>query len=217
MTLVVATFPSGAVANAARVKQTLGRVQSDTKQRVIIIPAPGKRHVEDGTISDLLRFWVDGGQQHRQHVIRLITARFNNIITVCDIDFDLRRAMKAMLTEASHLEAFDTGVFEQFMISRGSWLMAQIFAKACGFAFVDAQEFVVLNRTTLALDLDRTLAFAKRIRIHDMLAGGIVIPACYGRLLGSRTIHTLPHDHFEETGAIVADFLKTEHKTWLED
>ena len=127
-------FGGSSLADAEHFNIVKNIVSADAGRRVVIVSAPGKRKKNDNKITDLLylcyahvKYGVD-----YENIMNMIKERYASIIDEAGIDFDIDAAFDKIKTELAG------GADEDYLVSRGEALCAEIMAKYLDFDFVDA-------------------------------------------------------------------------------
>ena len=189
----VCKFGGTSLACAENARRCLSIVQADETRRFVVVSAPGKRNKDAKKVTDLLaechakRF--DG--QAFDECFAVIRATFEEIATLADgfpIEQELNLIYQQIRFSESNID---------FVLSRGEYLNAKILAKALGFAFLDATEFIRFRGGEL--DLKATLALAEKVDKTRRC----VIPGFYG-LNEKGYVKTFSRGGSDITGSIVA-------------
>lgn len=204
----VCKFGGSSLASSEQLAKVKDIIISDEKRRAIVVSAPGKRFKEDNKITDLLyllcahlKYGVDYSS-----IFSIIKDRYLSIRNELKIDLDLE-------SEFNELEkSFSKNSNEEFIVSRGEYFLAKLFAKYIGFKFVDAKDIMKFNYDgTLNNDLSFKL-IKKALEENEK----IVIPGFYGAY-PSGDIKLFPRGGSDVTGAIVASALEANiYENWTD-
>lgn len=180
MGLIVCKFGGTSLADAAQMEAVRQIVRRDSRRRLIVASAPGRRFPGDAKITDLLIAGEIGRAK----------ARLQRLASDVGAEISLRLPPDAPT---------------EFTVSRGEACCAQILAQLLQFDYVDAAE-VIRFRSDKTLDSAATAEAIRRLLLPGRRA---VIPGFYGALPDG-SIHTLPRGGSDTTGALIAAALKAE-------
>lgn len=177
MDTVVAKFGGTSVADARQVEKAADIIRADSRRRVIVVSAPGKRSEEDEKITDILISCHELASCHRDFSRRfsLIRSRFHALGDELGIGTDM--ALWVDEVEAAIADGADLSA----VISRGEYLSARMLARYIGFEFLDSAELIEFS-TPARVDMEATGA---RI-VNCVGSGQYVIPGFYGALPDGR-------------------------------
>ena len=164
------------------------------KQKFIVLSAPGKRYRDDIKITDvLISIWNKArlGEDYNKE-FSFFVDRFNAIKLDLGVDIDLDFMFDTLKKHLSTLCEYD------YVISRGEYFMAKIFAKHMGFKFLDAKDFIVFDKDA-NVDICSSRA---RFNLLVKDSGRFVIPGFYGDYFGK--VKTFSRGGSDITGAVVA-------------
>lgn len=174
MGLIVCKFGGTSLSDAAKLEIVRQIVRQDSRRRLIVASAPGRRSPDDRKITDLLiRRQVIPAEKRLQRLADQAGA-----------------AVTVQLPPDAETE---------FLASRGEYYCAKILAHTLDFPFVDAADLICFDDTGM-LDLTRTM---RTIRTHLSPDRPAVIPGFYGAQRDGR-IRTLPRGGSDTTGALIA-------------
>ncbi|MBQ9390150.1 MAG: ACT domain-containing protein [Synergistaceae bacterium] len=193
--VTVSKFGSVAFSTPDMVKRTADVIMSDDKRRYIIVSAPGSRNNEDVKMTDLL-FILNSRYENREDFSEMLNQarlRFTDIVRGIGVNFDV----DAEITAVKKNLFFGKG--NDFVVSRGEYIMAKIFAEYLGWKFIDAADCIFFGRDG-TLDMEKTFAATEKI-LSDV--SHAVIPGFYGSV-GGTGIKLFPRGGGDITAAIVA-------------
>ena len=202
-------FGGSSLADAEHFKMVKDIVESDPDRRVVIVSAPGKRFSKDNKVTDLLylcyahiRYGVD-----YKNILNIIKERYSQIIDDLSIDFDLDKAFETIENEIKNGEG------EEYLVSRGENLCAQIMAKYLGFEFVDSYGNVFFKYDG-SIDTAKTY---EALKFSFNAAGGkIVVPGFYGTMPDG-SLALMSRGGSDITGALVAAALGADlYENWTD-
>src|SRR3989338_3541556 len=131
MALKVVKFVGSSLANAKQVLRAIDIVKADSRRTVVVVSAPGKRHPDDIKITDLLYQWYVLVKVRyyapAYRVWRRIKNRFYDIVTNLGLELDISHEFVQIRKNVRE------GASEDYVSSRGAYLMAKIMAKALGY------------------------------------------------------------------------------------
>ena len=188
-------FGSAAFSTPDMIKKAAGIVMSNPDRKFAIVSAPGAASREDMKVTDML-FIMNARYNNRENFDEMMTKirdRFTGITRSigvnCYIDAEIMNLKKNLF--------FGRG--NDYVVSRGEYIMAKIFAEYIGWKFIDAADFIFFTRDG-TLDREKTFAAAAKVFAGTEHA---VIPGFYGSA-GSNTIKLFPRGGADITAAIVA-------------
>ena len=186
-------FGGTSLCNAAQMKKAAEIVRSDTERQVIIVSAPGKRMPQDEKITDILfRMQKTESLKERKEIFKEVQNRFDMMIDELSLPLDFSEEYRYITEEANG----------DFLISRGEYFCAKIFAALLHFQFIDAKDVIFFHENGM-IDTEKTRkTFEKEFQIHEK----VVIPGFYGSM-SNGDIHLFPRGGSDITGAIAADVI----------
>lgn len=204
----VAKFGGSSLANAAQFQKVAKIIRERAYRRYIVASAPGKRFDSDTKVTDMLYACYDlaaAGEDYSEQ-LRAIEGRFDDIIRLLQLDFDLDGEIKIL---EKHLKEAPE---RDYMASRGEYLNSKILAAYLGFAFVDAADVVKFNQDG-KLDDDATDdAVFNALRELNYA----VIPGFYGSKPDG-SICTFSRGGSDITGSIVARAVRADmYENWTD-
>ena len=167
---IVSKFGGTSLACAANARRCGEIVKADERRRFVVVSAPGKRNKTDQKVTDLLlachknRFDERAFNEH----FSSIAERFKELATLVPsfpIDEELETVGRQIKFSEANVD---------FVLSRGEYLSAKLFAAYLGYEFLDATRFVRFCGGEL--DLTATIECAKSING----GGRYVISGFYG-------------------------------------
>ena len=186
-------FGGTSLCDAAQMQKAAEIVRADPRRCAVVVSAPGKRMRDDEKITDvLLRMEKARTFAERNAIFKTVEARFDAMIKELSLPLDFSEEYRYIREEA----------FGDFLISRGEYFCAVIFAALLGFAFIDAGE-VIFFKENGATDTEKTRKiFSERLEKTPYA----VIPGFYGRTEAGG-IRLFPRGGSDITGALAADAL----------
>jgi aspartate kinase len=198
--VIVVKFGGSSLADAGQFRKVRDIVMSDSRRRIIVPSAPGKRFEEDEKVTDLL-FRLAFGQ-----TFGLIRSRYLEIV----------RDLRFTLDLAIHLDdieqAIGNGASQAYCASRGEYLSGLVLSEYLGFPFVDAADVVLFDENGV-FDSEKTNSILSEC-FKELPA--VVLPGFYGSD-GKGAIYVFPRGGSDITGAIAAKAVKAElYENWTD-
>ncbi len=191
----VVKFGGSSLASAKQFKKVGDIIRSDPERRYVIPSAPGKRHMHDTKVTDMLYECYALAEQGKNFAAQLkqIRLRFEEIITGLDISLSLEQEFKEIE------EQFQQKAGRDYAASRGEYLNGIIMAEYLHYVFVDAAEVVRFDEhgNFLAEETDKLL----RERLEETERA--VIPGFYGAT-AEGCVRTFSRGGSDITGSIAA-------------
>ena len=201
-------FGGMSLADVDSIKKTVEIIRSDPSRRYIVVSAPGIRSGDEIRVTDM--FYICHSRYiNRENFSEMLTKieeRFNDIVQSLglktDIHYEINDLKKNLFL----------GRTNDYIVSRGEYIMGKIMAELLGWKFVDAAEVIFFNR-------DGTLNAEKSIAAIKSVLGSVdhaVIPGFYGTVSGTN-IKTFERGGGDVTGALIALALGAEKfEKWAE-
>ena len=193
--VIVSKFGSAAFSTPEMIKKTAEIVMSNPDRKFAIVSAPGAVSREDMKVTDML-FIMNARYTNRENFDEMMTKvrdRFTGITRSigvnCYIDAEIMNLKKNLF--------FGRGNY--YVVSRGEYIMAKVFAEYIGWKFIDAADFIFFAKDG-TLDREKTFAAAAEIFADTEHA---VVPGFYGSS-GGNTIKLFPRGGGDITAAIVS-------------
>ncbi|MCQ2382293.1 MAG: hypothetical protein MJ060_00395 [Clostridia bacterium] len=173
-------------------------VTSNKEPQVVVVSAPGKYGIYQTKITDDLIRYTKGAP-----ILTDILLRFKDIARELLPQKQYRAYIKILRnTELAIQEAQKD---YDFIVSRGEYLSAQLFALYLGYKFVDAYDILVINPDA-TINLSAT---KKQIKLHCLKRHlPFVIGGFYGQRAGKTALFTRGGSDY--TGAILAALMQAE-------
>jgi len=203
---ITAKFGGSSLATAKLIRQAVDIINFDKRRRYVVVSAPGKRNSQDRRITDLL---YECSRRTNQYLsfdsaFSIIEKRF------IDIGIELKISIVPKL-----LDEVYTGIRskrgQDWIVSRGEWIMAQIIAEYMGGVFVDAGDIICLEENGEINS--KTTNRMKKFLSKDLL---YVIPGFYGKNENGE-VKVFPRGGSDITGALVAKYMHCElYENWTD-
>ena len=208
MSLIVSKFGGISLADSESIKRTAEIIQSDPSRRYVVVSSPGIRSGDDIRVTDM--FYICharyGNRENFTEMLTKIEARYTEIIDGLGVNVD----MHAEITDIK--KNLFLGRSNEYIVSRGEYIMGKIMAEFLGWKFIDAAEIIIFNR-------DGTFNPEKSIEAVKEIVGAYdraVIPGFYGAI-SATNIKTFDRGGGDVTGAVIALAMKADlYEKWAE-
>lgn len=169
--------------------------------RFVVVSAPGKRDKNDEKITDLLIECFNNSMQKKEGLssFKKIKKRFEEIRKDLEIKIELGEDFDLLKKELLQHKNYD------WVISRGEFIFAKLFAKFIKYEFLDAKDFIVLNHKK-QVDIKQS---QKRFQKFLASEKNFVIPGFYGANKKGEVV-TFSRGGSDISGAIVAHLANAE-------
>ena len=164
---------------------------------IVVLSAPGKANKKDKKVTDLL-ISITKTPKKINDILSKVKNKYLKIITTLKIPFDLDKELEKI--KSHYQKTFDNS----YLISRGEYIMAKIFAKCIGYKFVDSKNLIKFDKDGKLLNSTYT-----NIKTQAAKHSQIVIPGFYGAYKGK--IKVFSRGGSDITGAIVAKALDVDY------
>ena len=195
MSFIVSKFGGMSLAEIDSIKITAEIIKSDPSRRFVVVSAPGIRSGDDMRVTDM--FYICHSRYlNRENFIEMldkIEERFNGIVEELGLTTDIHYEMSDLKKNLF------LGRTNDYIVSRGEYIMAKIMAEFLGWKFVDAAEIIFFNKEG-TLNTEKTIAAIKQVLGNVDHA---VIPGFYGTVSGAN-IKTFERGGGDVTGAVIA-------------
>jgi len=204
----VVKFGGSSLASAKQFQKVREIIRSDQERRYVVPSAPGKRHMHDSKVTDMLYECYELAEKNKNFASQLkqIRLRFEEIITGLELDLSLEKEFQEIT------EQFKKKAGTGYAASRGEYLNSIIMAKYLDYTFVDAAEVVRFdeNGAFLADETDRLLG--ERLSKTERA----VIPGFYGAQADG-TVRTFSRGGSDITGSIVSKAVHADvYENWTD-
>lgn len=179
---------------------------SAPERRYIVVSAPGKRSEEDQKITDLLYLCFSNIEHNvpYQQVFQVVCERFLAIAAGLGIRIDLAGEFLAIQKKMEH------GGTEDYIASRGEYIMAKILAAYLDMDFVDAEGLILFDKFGRLMEEETDRAIREELEKHETA----IIPGFYGTLPDG-SIKTFVRGGSDITGALVAKAMHADvYENW---
>lgn len=204
----VVKFGGSSLASAKQFKKVADIIHADEERRFVIPSAPGKRHMNDTKVTDMLYDCYELAEAGKKFdsELKQIKLRYEEIITGLDLQLSLDQEF------AQIKEQFKAKAGRDYAASRGEYLNGIVMANYLGFPFVDSAEVIVFDEDG-NFEADKTNAKLKA-RLQEMEYA--VIPGFYGAKEDG-TVKTFSRGGSDITGSIVAKAVHADvYENWTD-
>lgn len=141
MDIIACKFGGTSLADAAQFRKVADIVKADSRRRVVVVSAPGKRHKQDPKITDILLSVHDAAMRAMDPSpsIALVRERFLAIEAELGVDAGIASSMDEFARTVA------AGADRDWIASRGEHWSARIMAAFLGGAFVEPENSVFLT------------------------------------------------------------------------
>ncbi len=186
------------MATPTNIKLCADIVISNPTTQVIVVSAPGKFGIYSTKITDDLIRYTKGVP-----ILDAIVERFKNLAQEL-LPQEKCHKFIAILTKTKQAILDNQNDFN-FIVSRGEYLSAQLFALYLGYKFVDAYDILVINPDA-TINLSET---QRQIKLHHLKQRlPFVIGGFYGQRAGKAALFTRGGSDY--TGAILAVLMQAD-------
>jgi aspartate kinase len=201
--VIAAKFGGTSVKDSVRVLHIRDRIirPNAARQAIVVSAAEG--------VTNKLIAWVnsfiDSSLPSKESLIHEVESLYDKTARELGLSLDVPALFREIWATCVKLRA--RGMRKElynYAVSRGEWVNAQIVAEALGFLFVDAQQFIVLDKYGRCM-LTATKRHAKRIGLLEKVSRrGIVVGGFYGRGTAGLWPLLFSRGGSDITGAILA-------------
>ena len=189
----IVKFGGSSMATAETIKKCRNIVTTNRRSKAIVVSAPGKYSIYQTKITDDLILYTQGNN----HVLDLIAIRFDNLARELLTLPNYQKFSNILQTTIQQIKT-NKGDYN-FVVSRGEYLSAQLFALYLGYRFIDAQDILIINPDA-TINLEATKKQIKLHRLKEQLP--FVMGGFYGQHNGKTALFTRGGSDY--TGAILA-------------
>jgi len=203
--MVVSKFGGSSVSEASQIRKVKKIIESNSKRRLIVVSAPGKRNPEDEKITDLLykcSSEVESGLEPKS--FKIIRERYTDICNDLGLD-----DISEILDEVE--SGIASGKGADYAASRGEYLSARLLSVFFEAEFIDTAEVIKLTD-------DGRVEESSYKTLNDKITDGerYIIPGFYGSN-SKGEIKTFSRGGSDITGAIAARATNAEiYENWTD-
>lgn len=206
--MIVTKFGGSSLADSAQFRKVKEIIDADSRRRVVVVSAPGKRGADDNKITDLL-YTLDGHLRYGvpdDKIWDSIAGRYTEIAKSLGLSIDIDAELRAFA------KTLGKNTDQSLLVSRGEYFCARLMSAYLGFAFVDAADVIRFSFDG-RLDLETS---ARLVREAFDSHGSLVVPGFYGAYPNG-DIHLFSRGGSDITGSYLARFLNAEiYENWTD-
>ena len=138
----VVKFGGSSLANAAQFKKVGEIIRADQTRRYVVPSAPGKRHINDTKVTDMLYHCYELAEKGKKFLPLLneIKARYEEIIDGLQLELSLDKEFEVIA------EQFLKKAGRDYAASRGEYLNGIVMSSYLGITFIDAAEVIFFDK-----------------------------------------------------------------------
>ena len=174
-------------------------VEADPVRSFVVVSAPGKCREFPYKVTDLLiEAYAEMQVNETSESLERVFARFRELSGSLGVDMELeiQRTYDDVLVNQRNYD---------FVVSRGEYLMALLFARVINYKFVDAANYIIINKNGMYHEKATCAKFLRCVSKGEK----IVMGGFYGSNVDSG-VKTFPRGGSDYSGAIVAACLRAE-------
>lgn len=207
--LTIAKFGGSSLSTESQFLKVKNIVQADSSRKIIVVSAIGRKNKEDDKVTDLL-FLIAA---HLRHGVSYQALWDNFVERFVAVKEDLKLSFDLMASLSALKDRLDEGICsEDYLVSRGEYLTAQLMAEYLGYTFLDAKEIIAFSSNG-QVDLKKSKEL-----LAEKFSGEekYVIPGFYGAYENGK-IKLLSRGGSDITGAILANCLNADkYENWTD-
>ena len=207
--LKVTKFGGSSMADAGQYRKVKEIIDADSRRRVVVVSAAGKRFSADHKLTDLLYLC----HAHIQYgvdctpIFDMITSRYLEIRDELGLQLPLEEEFQELKERLQKKK-----VSQDELVSRGEYFSAKLMAAYLDFQFVDSADWVKFS-TDGVVNKEESYAALKN---QADIARGVVIPGFYG-VMPNGEIKTFSRGGSDITGALAAAALDANvYENWTD-
>lgn len=222
----VSKFGGSSLSDARQFHKVRDIIKSKEDRDVIVVSAPGKRHLNDTKVTDdLIRIYkskenkrnleevlgrlkkeLTREEDELRGLLLSVESRFTEIAEDLELSKELMEELREVFRQ------LEKSGDKDFLVSRGEYLNAKVMAAYLNYEFIDAGDLIFLDEQG-KLDVKKsTEAIQKRIRPGKK----VVVPGFYGRDVTGK-IKTFRRGGSDYTGSIIAGALNSNvYENWTD-
>jgi len=179
-------------------------IENDSKRQLIVVSAPGKDKKYTDKITDVL-IKASLNKKFFDYYMKYIENRFQEFSTALSVDINLKKEIRKI---KYHYRIFKN---KSYLISRGEYLTAKIFAKYLKIDFIDASKIIKFNKNGKIKNKTYKV-IAALLKKHKR----ILIPGFYGSNIFGK-IKVMSRGGSDITGAICAKAINNSiYENWTD-
>ncbi len=210
----VVKFGGTSLSDATQIRKAINIIHSDPDRRIVVVSAPGKRHGSDRKVTDLLLSLYENlksprGKSGAERLFSQISVRFLEIFSQLRLRINFRHELNSIRTV---LFSRRPCVTQDYVVSRGEYLMGIIMAAALDYEFVDAADVIRFDHNGNYDEVATDALLESRLKGSKP----VVVPGFYG-LLPNGLTKTFARGGSDITGSILARSLKADlYENWTD-
>ena len=204
----VVKFGGSSLANAAQFKKVGEIIRADQTRRYVVPSAPGKRHINDTKVTDMLYHCYELAEKGKKFLPLLneIKARYEEIIDGLQLELSLDKEFEVIA------EQFLKKAGRDYAASRGEYLNGIVMSSYLGITFIDAAEVIFFDEDGNFMTEKTDKVLSERLAKIERA----VIPGFYGAKEDG-TIKTFSRGGSDITGSIVSRAVRaTCYENWTD-
>ncbi len=202
--IIVCKFGGTSVRNEGQRQLIKEIVESDSKRRIIVVSAPGKCGFGGEKVTDLL-ILAYYQKEKFDFYLDMVENIFESLIRGLQIEFDLKSEIRKIKL---HFKLFRT---RSYLLSRGEYLTAKIFARYLDATFVDSAKIIKFDSHG-KVKKTTSKKVQKMVKDH----GKIILPGFYGSNFFGK-IKVMSRGGSDITGAICAGAIRgSVYENWTD-
>lgn len=206
--MIVTKFGGSSLADSAQFRKVKEIVDADSRRRVVVVSAPGKRNAGDNKITDLL-YTLDGHLRYGvpdDKIWDAVAKRYTEIAESLGLSPEIGEELRAFE------RTLGKNTDQSLLVSRGEYFCARLMSAYLGFDFVDAADIIRFSFDG-KLDLQ---ASEKLVREAFEIHGSFVVPGFYGAYPNG-DIRLFSRGGSDITGSYLSRFLSAEvYENWTD-
>ena len=204
----VVKFGGSSLADAGQFKKAGDIIRAEESRRYVVPSAPGKRHVADTKVTDMLYHCYELAEQGEDFASALgdIRSRYEEIARGLSVTLDFAEEFEQIEKN------FSAGAGKDYAASRGEYLNGKIMSAFLGFPFVDAADVISFDEAGNFLSEETNRKLQERLEAMDCA----VIPGFYGARPDGR-VQTFSRGGSDITGSLVARAIHADvYENWTD-
>lgn len=204
----VVKFGGSSLADAGQFKKAGDIIRAEESRRYVVPSAPGKRHVADTKVTDMLYHCYELAEQGKDFASALgnIRSRYEEIARGLSVTLDFAEEFEQIEKN------FAAGAGKDYAASRGEYLNGKIMSAFLAFPFVDAADVISFDEAGNFSSEETNRKLQERLDGMDCA----VIPGFYGARPDGR-VQTFSRGGSDITGSLVARAIHADvYENWTD-
>lgn len=192
---VVTKFGGSSLASAKQFKKVKDIVLADSKRKIVVVSALGKRDSNDSKITDLL-YILHAHLKYSvpyEDVWKIIYDRYVEVRDDLKLDYKIEDELDLIKSQ------LDKNIPQDYLVSRGEFLAAKLMSNYLGYEFMDAKDAIEFNYDG-SVNFDAT---EKKTKAKVAELKKVVVPGFYGAYANG-VIKLFSRGGSDITGSIMA-------------